>query len=130
MGTTAGASSFSHGFFLRGLAGSVPCPTKTVGGISLIPGTGFPLVINSTMWAKDVGYGAAGSLALVGAGSIPPPAVPLLLLAVAEGISKGGCMPFEAGGVGGGRPRALRYALYSSKSMLVLNFLVALLAMP
>lgn len=27
------------------------------------------------------------------------------------------------GGVGGGRPRALRYALYPSKSMLMLNFL-------
>jgi hypothetical protein len=49
------ASSFSHGFFLFGLLASVPCPSNTVGGISLIPGTGFPLVINSTMCAKDVG---------------------------------------------------------------------------
>ena len=49
------APSFSHGFFLFGLLASVPCPSSTVGGISLIPGTGFPLVISSTMWAKEVG---------------------------------------------------------------------------
>jgi len=33
-------SSFSQGFFLLGFALSVPCPSRTVLGISLMPGTG------------------------------------------------------------------------------------------
>ena len=49
------ASSFSHGFFRLGFVACVPWPSSTVGGISLIPGTGLPLVIKSTMWAKLVG---------------------------------------------------------------------------
>ena len=41
----------------------------------MIPGTGFPLVISSTMCANDVGYGAGGSLAVVGGGMMPPGSV-------------------------------------------------------
>ena len=37
----------------------------------MMPGTGFPLVINSTMCANDVGYGAGGSLVVVGGGMMP-----------------------------------------------------------
>lgn len=54
--SVADASSFSHGFFRRALAGSVPWPSNTVGGMSLIPGIGLPVCINSTICAKDVGY--------------------------------------------------------------------------
>lgn len=99
------ASSFSHGFFRRGFAGSVPCPVKTVLGISLMPGTGCPLVMSSTMCANEVGYGAGGSLELAEAGIMPPEAS---LLAGTGGISKGASMLLAVGGVGGGRPRALR----------------------
>lgn len=53
--------SFSHGFLRRGFEASVPCPSRTVFGMSFIPGMGWPVVMRSTMWAKEVGYGAAGS---------------------------------------------------------------------
>lgn len=67
---TAG-SSFSQGFLLLGFSAGVPCPSNTVFGISLIPGTGCPVVMSSTMCAKEVGYGAGGSLEPVGAGNTP-----------------------------------------------------------
>jgi hypothetical protein len=74
------SSSLSHGFFLRGAELCVPWPSSTVGGISLIPGTGLPDWISSTIswyesfgpasgseevlvWAEgDVHAGAAGSV--------------------------------------------------------------------
>lgn len=100
-------TSFSQGFLRWGLVASVPWPSRTVDGISLIPGTGFPLVISSTMWANDVGYGAGGSFALAADGIIPPEA----------SASMGGSstsdsdvdnVPREVGGVGGGLLRASR----------------------
>jgi hypothetical protein len=51
----AAGPSLSHGFFRRSFAGSVPCPVKTVLGISLMPGTGCPLVMSSTLCANEVG---------------------------------------------------------------------------
>jgi hypothetical protein len=75
-------------------------------GISLMPGTGCPLVMSSTICANEVGYGAGGSSAAAGStGNRPAEVAPLV------------------GSVGGGRSRALRYALYPSKSILVLYFL-------
>ena len=110
---TAG-SSFSQGFLLFGFSACVPCPSNTVFGISLIPGMGCPLVISSTIWAKDVGYGAGGSVEFAGAGNTP-------LGASYEGsLKSSGCTPFVCGG---GRPRASRYALYASKSTVMPNFL-------
>ena len=47
--------SVSHGFFRLCFADCVPCPSSTVLGISLIPGTGCPLEIRSTICAKLVG---------------------------------------------------------------------------
>ena len=57
--SSASSSSFSHGFRRRGFALAVSCPVKTVSGISSIPGTGWPVVMRSTMCANEDGY--AGS---------------------------------------------------------------------
>lgn len=121
-------SSFSHGFFRFGLVACVPCPSSTVGGISLIPGTGFPLVIKSTMCAKLVGYGAGGSFALMDEGRMPLGSVVgagAVLFAVvffvdlasvcslrvecsSWSMTEDASTLVELGGVGGGRLRALR----------------------
>jgi len=61
----AADSSVSQGFFRLGLALSVPCPSRTVLGISLMPGTGWPVVMSSTIWENEVGYGASGLAPLV-----------------------------------------------------------------
>ena len=53
-------TSFSHGFLRFDALLCEPCPSSTVLGISLMPGIGWPVVMSSTMWAKDVGYGASG----------------------------------------------------------------------
>ena len=47
--------AFSHGFRLFVFTGCVPWPSRIVLGISLMPGMGFPVVISSTMCAKEVG---------------------------------------------------------------------------
>ena len=60
-----------------------------------MPGTGFPVVINSTMCAKEVGYGAAGSLAVAGAGMMPPAPSPSEV-AGAEDVSEAAVAPFVA----------------------------------
>jgi hypothetical protein len=110
------------------LVGSVPCPSSTVGGISLMPGTGCPLVMSSTMWANEVGYGAAGSLEFVGAGGIPAGASSLP--GRTSSTTEEARTSFEVGGVGGGLLRALRYALYASKSIFLLYFLEGLSTAP
>jgi len=93
----------------------------------LIPGTGFPLVINSTMCANDVGYGAGGSLVVVGGGMIPLASVlggsslfvligRLVVDALGVAVPGGSISStteeartlWGVGGVGGGRLRALR----------------------
>lgn len=99
-------SSFSHGFLRAAFSGRVPCPSSTVLGMSLMPGMGCPLVMSSTMWANEVGYGAGGSLALVGAGRIP--AADSLGVDAGAGV---GCVEAAAGGwadTGDGRRRAAR----------------------
>lgn len=55
------SSSFSHGFFRLAVIDWEACPSSTVPGTSLIPGTGRPLVMSSTTWLKDTGYGAVAS---------------------------------------------------------------------
>lgn len=55
------ASSFSQGFFLFAVEGCDSCPLSRVSGTSFTPGIGSPFVISSTIWLKDVGYGAGGS---------------------------------------------------------------------
>lgn len=55
----------SHGFLLSGLMLSLPSPSFTISGISLIPGIGFPLVIKSTISWKLFGYGASSPGAAV-----------------------------------------------------------------
>lgn len=110
---TAG-SSLSQGFLLLGFSACVPWPSNTVFGISLIPGIGCPVVMSSTMCAKEVGYGAGGSSGFAGAGITP------LGASKEDSLKSSGCTPFVCGG---GRPRALRYALYASKSTAVLYFL-------
>ena len=52
-------TSFSHGFLRLTVDGREDCPSNTVSGTSLIPGIGPPLVMSSTTWLKDIGYGAA-----------------------------------------------------------------------
>lgn len=94
------ASSFSQGFFRFSFVDSVPCPVRTVSGICLMPGIGWPVVTSSTMCAKEVGYGAGGSFGLVVVGKIPPAASVLA-------AGGGGCTPFGAWVWG----RELRYAL-------------------
>lgn len=77
----------------------MPCPVRTVFGISLIPGIGCPVVTSSTICANEVGYGAGGSLGFEdGAGSIPPTP------SASMGTEAGGT-PF---GAIGGADRALR----------------------
>jgi len=51
-----GSSSFSQGFLRLEAVGCVALSERTVGGISLIPGIGAPLLIRATMSAKEVGY--------------------------------------------------------------------------
>lgn len=41
--------SFSHGLALRDCVAEVPCPVRTVSGISLMPGIGLPDCIKSTI---------------------------------------------------------------------------------
>lgn len=84
--TTAG-SSFSQGFRLFGFSACVPCPSKTVFGISLMPGIGCPVVMSSTMCANEVGYGAGGSLGFVGAGIMP------LGASKVDSLKSSGCTP-------------------------------------
>jgi len=83
-----------------------------------MPGTGFPLVISSTMCAKEVGYGAGGSLGLVGVGMIPLGSDAGAEVGVGVEVEVGSGMTsstmeeartfVELGGVGGGRLRAER----------------------
>lgn len=47
--------SFSHGFLRVDAVLREPWPSSTVSGISLMPGMGWPEVMSSTMWAKEVG---------------------------------------------------------------------------
>jgi hypothetical protein len=61
----ASAGSFSHGFLRCGFCAAVACPSRTVFGISLIPGMGCPVVMSSTIRWNEVGYGACGSAELV-----------------------------------------------------------------
>ncbi len=49
----------SQGFFLLAVAAGESWPDNRVSGTSLIPGTGCPLVMSSTMWLKEVGYRAS-----------------------------------------------------------------------
>lgn len=91
------ASSFSHGFFRLERVADEAWPVRSVLGISLMPGMGSPVVISSTMCAKDVGYGAGGSLALAGASGRMPPAL-LVVEPAGEAFTP----------LGAGRPRALR----------------------
>lgn len=62
----SGSSSFSQGFLREITVLWLFSPSRTVAGISLMPGTDSPLVIRSTMWAKELGYGAGGSVAEAG----------------------------------------------------------------
>jgi len=71
--------------------------------MSLIPGIGCPVVTNSTMCAKEVGYGAGGSFGFAEAPGIMPPAVSLLVAGVLVWACAG--VPF---GTGAGRPREAR----------------------
>lgn len=54
-------ASFSQGFFRFAVIGCEACPSSMVSGTSLIPGIGCPFVMSSTIWLKEVGYGAGGS---------------------------------------------------------------------
>lgn len=57
--------SFSHGFSLLGFWLEVSWPVNTVSGICWIPGIGWPVVMSSTMCAKDDGYiGSCGGVCI------------------------------------------------------------------
>lgn len=57
-GASSAIPSFSHGLRLRGiLSGCDILASRTVLGISSIPGMGWLRVIRSTIEAKEVGYG-------------------------------------------------------------------------
>ena len=117
-------SSFSHGFFRFTNVAWEDRPSRTVSGICLIPGIGWPVVINSTIWLKDVGYGASDSELFV----------PTLGLCVVDGkrfvVLSLGCIAPEARPlepVGLGRVELgfwERQAWYASKSIRILFLLV------
>lgn len=94
--------SFSQGFFRVDRVACEACPVSSVFGISLMPGIGCPVVTNSTICAKDVGYGAGGSFEFADAVGKIPPALSVL------GEVEGAC---AALGVMAGRPQMSRYAL-------------------
>lgn len=52
-------SPCSQGFFLLNITAGESWPDNRVSGTSLIPGTGCPLVMSSTMRLKEVGYRAS-----------------------------------------------------------------------
>lgn len=59
-----GSSCVSHGFFRLEAAGWVALSASTVGGMSMMPGIGAPLLISATISANDVGKeGLASALA-------------------------------------------------------------------
>lgn len=49
----------SQGFRLFGFVASLGGAVFSTFGISRIPGIGCPVVMSSTIWAKEVGYGAS-----------------------------------------------------------------------
>lgn len=53
--STAFPPSFSQGLSLFGFALEVSWPVNTVSGICWIPGIGWPVVMSSTICAKDEG---------------------------------------------------------------------------
>jgi hypothetical protein len=53
-------AAISQGLSLLGFVASLGGAVFSTFGISLIPGIGCPVVISSTIWAKEVGYGASG----------------------------------------------------------------------
>ena len=58
---TGSSPYFSHGFLRAGSALSLGGASRTMFGISLIPGMGLPDVISSTMSLKDFGYGGGSA---------------------------------------------------------------------
>lgn len=73
-----------------------------------MPGTGFPLVISSTICAKDVGYGAGGSFAVLGGVGMIPPTASSWEDGNRCSVPDGSSIPADVGGVGGGLLRASR----------------------
>lgn len=97
-----GSSCVSHGFFRLEAVGCVALSVSTVGGISMMPGIGAPLLMRATTSAKDVGKEGLGSA-----------------LAASTGCGTGVDSPASLGFGAGSSPgdRKAKCALYASKSI-------------
>lgn len=101
-----GSSCVSHGFFRLEAAGWVALSASTVGGMSMMPGIGAPLLMRATISAKDVGNEGLGSASALAA--LPP--------ACGSGADDSpASVGFGAGNSSG--DREARCALYASKSI-------------